>query len=398
MSRFSPDTWLDAVQLPFAMAQFKGSVYVEPIAPDIRPAFFVILLAVTCLAIFFRKWRKIVQTSDSACQPNRRAAWALITATLVALSAWIITSANGRYGLLAITLCPMAALATLIITTHSQRAWLIILSIFISLQALFLLTADPDDTWSKLTPYRWTEAHADRLSEKAVAPWKDAAETHSLLVVTTKTLTGMTTLYPVFGPKARYMGLGYLDQYSTGSIEYQRATKVAGAADLVYLSRAVPSDPKLRDGTAGVPNPVSIGENERLRRFGLAAADDIKCTLLPERMGTQLQICPLIKISPDKTDPKTELPQESIRVLKSLSEKCPSIFKEVRRPISDDDGGIATSIQDGKYFVEIKRDFNVYIRSRGEHEHRLVIPGIDIDNLNNYSCNKIIDAGLQYWR
>lgn len=397
MSRFSPDTWLDAIQLPFAMVQFKGSVYVEPIAPDLRPAACIALVLGAFVASLVRVLRK-KKSYDGPSEPNHRAAWALITATLLALVSWIFTSGNGRYGLAAITLTPLAGLAALLILTRSRRARFFTLSIIIFVQTVFLLTADPDDTWSKLTSYNWTERYADRLPSKVIEPWKDDAIKRSTLVVTSKTLTGMSTLYQVFGPKAHYMGLGYLDQYTTDTIEYRRAILMVDAAEVVYLSRAVAADPAVSDSVTTISSPLTIGERQRLRRFGLVPMENARCSLLPERMGAQLQICPLIKATPHRIDPVDLLPQAPLRLLDALGKKCPGILNDARQPISDDAGGILTSVHDGKYFLDIRSNLDVYIRHRSEVGSRLLLSGKSTGQLNQISCASMINAGWQYWR
>ncbi|GEM_PF-5810220 len=398
MSRFSPDTWLDAIQLPFAMIQFKGSVYAEPIAPDIRPAAFIILATAASIATLARMWRQDTTAPPECIQPNRRAAWALIAGTLVALMSWIMTSGNGRYGLTALTLSPMAALGALLLVTHSRRARLAVLTIIIFVQSIFLMTADPDDTWSKLTRYEWKEKNADTLPAEFIKPWRNLAKSNSVLVVTTKSLTGMSILYPVFGEGARYMNLAYLEQYSLSSPEHKRALELSNSAESIYLSRSIVADPTQRKGINFIPSPISLKENMRLKRFGLSVDDSTSCTLLPERMGAQLQICRLSKVMPENIDLVTLIPQQPLHILNALGGKCPGILDDARLPLVDDVGGILTSVHDGKYFLEITVNLDVFIRHRGETEHRLLMSGEQTKHLESYTCSDLMEVGQQYWR
>ena len=398
MSRFSPDTWLDAIQLPLAMAQFKGNVYVEPIAPDLRPVAFICLLVAACLVTAVRYRLKNFKPEKAPIEFSRRTAWALMTATAISLCAWIFSSGNGRYGLVAITLTPLAALAALLVTTSSIRMYLLVLGLLTSVQAIFFITADPDDTWSKLTLYRWTEKHADSLPPEKYATWRAIADKNSTLIVTTRTLTGMSTLYQVFGSNAKYMGLGYIDLFSENSSEYRRALQLVQSAEKVYLSYARQENPDKNDGALMDSKNTLLGDRQRLRKFGLAINDQEKCTLLPSRMGAQLQICSLIKVAPENFLSSDPLPDEPLRVLRALGVKCPGVLDDARPPVSDKAGGIATQVHDGKYFVEILSTLDVYIRHRGETGRRLLVAGEKINDINDYSCKTLMGAGLQYWR
>lgn len=400
MSRYLPDTWLDAVQLPFAMVQFAGNVYVEPIAPDLRPAAFELLSIVALALLLVRLVYNALSNKQNCLSAIEmpRAGYALVTAALLALAAWIISSANGRYGLLPITLSPLAVITLLIFITRSKSIQLLVISVLLAGQAVFLLSADPDDTWSKLTRYRWDESYADRLPANVIAPWRHVAETEFVLVVTNQTLTGMSTLYQVFGPKAHYMSLAYLDRFPHDSPERIRANQLIKAADQVYLSRAVTSTDTTenRGNSLEIKNPVNELTGLSMKRFGLAP-DNSACMRLPERMGTHLQICQLTKTSVETERPEERLPKKPLAALSKLALVCPKIFKDMRVPINDEIGGITTSVQDGKYYLIIDGNLDFYMRHRGDHEDKLVIRG-DEGRFDITACSAIINAGKQYWR
>lgn len=401
MSRFSPDTWLDAVQLPFAMVQFGGNVYVEPIAPDFRPAAFIILAAIAIKASFFGKRKKDTKNISlifgGVHRP--RAAWALIGASALALVLWIASSANGRYGLLAITLSPLAAIAALLIGTNSKRLRITVLLVIGMVQGLFLATADPDDTWSKLTTYKWDkEIHADLLPMPMISPWRDEANEKSVLVVTSQTLTGMSTLYQVFGPKAHYMNLSYISQFSHDSVERQHAKNLIDSSDIIYWSNAVEAKKFKRNEIQNIPGFFINAKASKIKKFGLVVPDDAKCQMLPERMGAQLQICTVKKDIASYFESKLSLPDQQLKYIKYLSEKCPSIFGELSPVIGDDAGGVLVNTHDGKYFIEILQDMSIYIRHRGDIDHRLISTGDQIEYVRKASCKEIVRPGAQYWR
>lgn len=395
MSRFSPNTWIDAIQLPFAMAQFKGNIYIEPIAPDIRPAAFLTILSIAIIALAIKPAK--IKNSDTNTISDQRPSYAIITASLVSLTAWIISSGNGRYGITAIGLCSFAILASLLLITSSRKIILTILLAICGIQIIFLSTADPDDTWSRLTLYRWNEAHADRPKDPATESWRHMSDIDPVLVVTTKTLTGMSILYGTFGPKARYMSLGFIDDLEQESPEREKAAKLIQHTKRIYYADTRPIDLNKKDIILQQNGALKDYDRKKLSRFGLSQTSDNKYVLLPQRMGARLLLCNLTRgpILPD--DRTNELPEQPYVVLKSLIEKCPKILEEPRPVFANNAGGVLTSFGDGKYFIEVMNDLDVYLRRLSDVEHHLILNGELAKNLSNVNCSDIVKPGSQYW-
>jgi len=424
MSRFLPNTWLDAVQLPLAMVQPHGGIYAETIAPDVRPLAFVILMVIAAsVAIIKARWNSKYKTDAGLPQmlpASSRSAWALIVGTLVALSAWIWTSANGRYGLLALTLTPLAALAALRLISGSSRWLAAVLSTMLGVQVLFLLTTDVDFTWLRVTDEPWTQAYEDRLPAHVVAPWQTEADQSSVLVVTTIHQTAMSSLYRVFGPRAHYMALMYIDEHASDfPWQVAKARQLVQAADRIYWSGAtpdgysyqlgdrtvtyksrmmLPGDLNPGDDEQDIQNPITEAQKIQLLRFGLMAEDGARCTLLPKRMGARLRICPLTKAPATVKTLNETLPQKPWQVLQTLAEKCPRIFGEQRQPVPDISGGVFTSSGDQKYYINVTKDLDIYIRrAQTEVNYHLILSSEKTKFLENYSCNSIIaPLGNQY--
>jgi hypothetical protein len=98
--RFLPENFVDAVVLPFRMAQLRSWIYIESVAPDLRFATAIPALATLCAVWLVR--RKSV--SDTTHLRDQRLA-SLMTFFLVATGFWIATSSNGRYGIVVSILC-----------------------------------------------------------------------------------------------------------------------------------------------------------------------------------------------------------------------------------------------------------------------------------------------------
>lgn len=142
MIRFKPDTWIDAVMRPFAMAAPNANVYVEIAAPDVRFAA-VVLLAFAALFA----WRRLGS--------NKRPVMMLLALITISMWPWLETSGNGRYYipmlLAAGPLC--VGLICLLPLTRGFRAFLGLL--VLTLQFFVLTQASP---WSAGEWLAWKES------------------------------------------------------------------------------------------------------------------------------------------------------------------------------------------------------------------------------------------------
>lgn len=84
VNRFIPDSLLEGLLRPLAMAVPDGWVYLEIIAPDLR---FVLLLALLAILVVFARRVRAVSA----------ALWPLLSLLALAFVPWLLTSGNGRY-------------------------------------------------------------------------------------------------------------------------------------------------------------------------------------------------------------------------------------------------------------------------------------------------------------
>ena len=401
MSRFSPNSLLDAVTLPFAMVQFRSNVYVEAIAPDLRPAIFVVALVCLAMAILLRWLHQkgngpfSVSTGlriQAVAKQNTWIAVSILLATALTMALWIASSANGRYGLLPITLCAPAIVAAAILLLRSRRAQLALVGAALAGQVLFFTTANLDHTWTQLTPDIWREPHA-----LAYAPGAAKAAGIELgkdvVVISPRTQTAMSAAWQLFGPEPRYVNAAYLvDTYSYATSPMQRAIDAVAHARVIYAVFATPEVAKLpgghREATGNSVTKfsssarVSLGDRARLQVLGAALDESKACIVMPSRMGAHLIICRLIHIAPS-TATMSDLPSRPLALAKELAQACPRLFGEMLGAGSDGDGGIEMQVHDGKYSLAITKDDKIYAKPRYEWNYRLVA---DVKKL--YSSNK----------
>ena len=103
--RYLPETWLDVILLPLRMLKLRSWIYVESVSPDVRFAAIYVLFAYMGLR---RIWMRI--RAHSAVRPHQpvsinSASRALLVFFGTAYILWVITSGNGRYGIVISILC-----------------------------------------------------------------------------------------------------------------------------------------------------------------------------------------------------------------------------------------------------------------------------------------------------
>lgn len=400
MSRYSPDSWIDAVQLPLAMARFQFNLYTERMAPDIRPALCIALALMLAVLMALRRFglRKCTGSSGppDGAPPNLRALYATLVCAALVFALWIATSANGRYGVVALILTAPAILALLLLVTHSHGARLGVLLAAVGLQCLFVDTSNPGYSWNALPGPRWTGSYVDRYPDAMIHEWKDETRNHRVLVVTTKPQTAMSLLYNIFGPKAHYMALAYINWNELpSSPEVQRAIEEIQWADVIYWSDEFSSDKESEDKVLDVKLSPSVTSHFILERFGILAADNLNCHLFPIKMNARVRVC---RLQNEKTTPKngTKPPSSAYKLLLRLSKKCPSVFGDhrVKDPSQEE---ISVLLNDMKYAALITPGLDVYLRHITKVNYTKILSGNQTENLNHMTCDDLLKYGHQYW-
>jgi Glycosyltransferase family 87 len=149
--RFVPQTMVDALRLPFFMIEHRSYIYVEGVAPDLRPALLVVLTLLAAALASLRRWRGVI-VGAHAGRPSwdARARRGMLTFFAVSTFAWLLTSGNGRYATPLLLL-----LAPLIFTTAAaalgpRQASMLCLAV-LPLQLLLLVDAG-NPRWA---PHDW---------------------------------------------------------------------------------------------------------------------------------------------------------------------------------------------------------------------------------------------------
>ncbi|MBK0391280.1 hypothetical protein [Ramlibacter algicola] len=191
--RFEPDSWLDAVLRPLAMAAPDANVYVEAMAPDFRFVFALGLLLVLAV-IALRKRAAGAGTTRAA---GARPVLLLAAALALAFVPWLATTGNGRYFVVALLavgpLC--VGLAQLIPMTRAAR--LALVAGMVAVQAFAVIECTPWRVWGMVA---WKEAPYFQVD--VPREWRDRPAT----IVTLAPLT-YSLLAPQFHPQSRWASL-----------------------------------------------------------------------------------------------------------------------------------------------------------------------------------------------
>lgn len=393
-NRYLPDTWLDALMLPLAMVQPATDVYVETEAPDARLlALGVSALAAVGMWAWRRGWR-------GPSRPVAAGAGALLAGLALALGLWLLISGNGRYGLVMVALAPFSCVALLRWASPGRlRGAVVLVLALLAVQLHFLHISRPQDSWTALAP--WRESHANRYTPAEVAAYRHP-ETQAPVVVTADMQTGMTLLYEVFGPHARYVSLVSLMGGAADSAGRQRLDALLANAPHIYLSNVVPAamvSPEDGKVTGIHGKKMQEALPRRLKDFGLVLNASQPCQLLPARLEQHLNICPLVwqgqASVADGVD--SRVPPAMAALLARLQQKCPRVFGPDRRWMPVSTGDWRALVADGKYDITISHKLDVHVEHRLDVLPRQILNARQIARLDEMSCAEIIGAGRQYW-
>lgn len=319
MIRFLPDSWLEALLRPFAMAYPGGAIYVETIAPDFR---FVFAIVLGLAWLFFRV----------RAQAARARTLGLLALCGLAFVPWLLTSGNGRYFIPVLLLVGPLCIALLhhLPVTPSLKVSLAIL--MIALQAFLLHENEPWNSWGLV---EWREPPAFGIEVP-----KDLEQTPATYL----TLTGISysLIAPHFHPQSRWMGLASQQSRSPDSPVGRRARAFLAAADKIFL--IFPSLAGQSGTMERPPSEIVEAMDLSLMEYDLVIAKKGACRMLPssgltamgQRPGAQgnaeppeargFWVCPLLRERPER-NVQRDLPTPEVEAAFAAVERaCPRLF------------------------------------------------------------------------
>jgi hypothetical protein len=324
--RFEPDSLLQALLRPLAMAAPDANVYTEIMAPDFRFAFaLVLLVGVSCVLLLRRRERP----GDGPTPTQNARSLSLLVLLLAAFFVpWLATSGNGRYsfvGLLAIgPVC--VGLARFVPATRGLR--LVLMLGMLAWQAFAIQQSAPWQAW-RLAAWRAAPYFHVQLPEEVR---RDPATFVTLSAIS------YSALAPLFHPDARWISLYNAPRPDSDAPDARRTAAFLAAARPDGLRLFAPTVPGMLDAQK-LPNAAMVqGLDRQLGGYGLAVAQPRRCRFLPsrtleemglgektaeERAQVGFWLCVLARLPPGA--PLPPAPRHNA-VFAALERQCPRFF------------------------------------------------------------------------
>lgn len=356
MIRFQPDTWLEALLRPLALASPDGGVYVEIIAPDFR---FLFILALALLYVVLRR----------KTRSFRVPAFGLLALTAAAFVPWLVTTGNGRYFipflLIAGPLC--IGLLYLIPATRSFRLALAVGMVL--WQGFLIHEISPWGWWGHVV---WRDGPAfavdlpEELAEKPATYVTLSSISYSLIA-------------PRFHPASRWVNVSSqagVGDTSPDGLRIQAVIAAPGPLRVLF-----PTVPGGQFGT-GIDPALAAAIDGLLARQGLSVENHGLCRLLRSEglagmASSRLSdaqttmpgvhgfwLCPLARHASARAASMPPVPQRTESVFARLERLCPRIF----RP--GETGSLA--IISGAVRAYPGSDFKLYVFDNGQVWYKYV--------------------------
>ena len=387
MIRFEPDSWVEAVLRPIAMAAPNGWVYIEIMAPDFR--FVLVLLFAALLGVhLLRRSRKEAPTAAD------RGLRALGVLTAIAFAVWLATSGNGRYFMPFLVLVgPLCiALAARLPATPAMRTFAV--SLALAAQGLALSQNSP---WVPFDKWEWV-------------PWKDAPYFHvdtgpvqedeNVTYLTVSNLS-FALVAPQFPASSRWVNLSSFDstQNVNDSLHYKPVAEMLrqGEGKLRLLQRA---QVNAMDARTLQPTPAALEViNATLAAHGLKVSGPQDCRLLRSRNLSLLTTvtseivgqekaeitgragfwaCSLLRQPPEAMQLEASASQvRAARIFSKIEAACPRFFPPGQDQALGSAGGTIVRVyggtditlmlaQNDELYMKYLRAMNPQLLGRGE--------------------------------
>ncbi|GAB3767921.1 hypothetical protein GCM10028796_30540 [Ramlibacter monticola] len=356
--RFQPDTWLEAMLRPVAMAAPDANVYVEIMAPDLRFVFVLALLAVLAAFAVLRR-RRDAHAADTGPARN---VYLMLGVLAIAFVPWLATTGNGRYFLAGLLLVgPVCVgLARLLPATRAMRITAV--AGMLALQAFVVQQSAPWRAWTMIgwsaPPYVRVDLPADARSQPATYVTMSAI-TYSLLA-------------PLFHPGSRWMSLHSSPAPEVGGDDARRAETFLAKGGAQPLRLLVPVVPGMLTPERLPDAQVSrvIGEQLAVWRLGFRQPQSCRFLAAPalgemwlgEQSPQQLAqagfwLCELQRIPASAAPPKGGGHRHDA-VFKVLETQCPRFF-----PPGGD--GPSLPLSDGEVRSYVQAEMKAYVYDSG---------------------------------
>lgn len=373
MNRFIPESWLEALMRPLAMALPDAWIYVEVIAPDIRFALLMLLLGVAGVVALRGRERPV------------RPVLVLCAFTFLAFLPWMFTTGNGRYFVPVLLLAGVLSIAL----THrlpASRMFRLTLAAGVMLVQGFALLQNspwrPGSDWALLS---WAEGPYLPLQ------LDDHARRQPATYVGISVIS-YSLLAPQFPADSRWINLSALQGAAPQAADVRRAHQFLAESPGTLRLIA----PALMGGldAAGLPNADAVRTiNELLAQWQLAVSDPRTCRTLPVAAQNRAMpneapvlpsfwVCPLSY--PVAPPPALEVPVRWAHTFEALERACPRRFPPGQERVTPMGGGAMRHYQTADMKVYVTQEGLVY------YKHHRAISAVHVGTVD-----EVLQPGFQ---
>lgn len=347
MIRFMPDTWLEALVRPVAMAVPAGGIYAETIAPDFR---FVFAIALSLGWLVYR-----VRARGTAARTLSVLAFCAAT-----FAPWLATSGNGRYFMLTLFIVGPVCVALLHHLPLSRGARLGLLGVMLALQVGLLHEVAPWNSWG-LAAWKDGEAFALQVPQDL----RNQPQTYV-------TLTGISysLIAPKFHPASRWVNIASVRGGPGGRADQKRVHDMLAASSRISVvfpslvgtlgNKAPPADQSdaVDLALADVELRLARADCRVLPSGGLTAVGARPGEQMDSRPPRGFWVCSAAHVPPGPATSKPKPSAEIEAVMDKVEQLCPRMFVP---------GGAATAILPMGYLRHyVDSDMRLYVTNDGQ--------------------------------
>jgi hypothetical protein len=346
LTRFIPKDIGTALFLPFEMIQPVSWIHTEAMAPDLRPAAILVLAGILGFVLlrkvaFPHRFKILAKESEIK----------LIAFSAVGIILWMITSANGRYGL------PIALLSGVIIISltriifHEHSSRFMFLAIFLLLHTGHVVV-NSSGRWN---PYKWEGIWFDL----DISP--ELKHTPALYL----SISNQPHAYLAswLHPKSSIVNLiGQYVQPSTGVSRQKLNNLIQTQQGRIFVAY----ESNLPISLENARLKTSIGANLQLYGLGFTSGDCHQIRLnsagkypmvKKSEEGNYVSFCPVSTID-SLINTKDLLAAKQIKL--AIEEACPEVFKPKGVELSKMRDGYSAFYVGTEYFLNFNNAGDVY--------------------------------------
>lgn len=258
MNRFVPETWLEALLRPVAMAFPDAWVYIEVMAPDLR---FLLLLCLLLVVLFSGAWKK-----------TKKSTAVLLAFVFVSFGMWLVTTGNGRYFIPVLLMVGVLCVAVIRQLNVTKSLQFTLVTILLVIQGGAVSLSHP---WDASNPWSFFEWKDDLYFPVDID--EEGAKVPATYV--TLSVISYSLIAPQFPKESRWLNISALLGSSSGQADVQRGIKVLEASEKIRL--LMPYVPMGVDQN-GLPSPeVRLAIDKIIRPHRLKMAD--RCRIFPSK-------------------------------------------------------------------------------------------------------------------